>query len=394
MTLPHPAPGWRACARREWAWLRANPWDLALISWLPLAVGLLVLWIFSAGVARDLPIVVIDEDHSALSRQLLRSLDASPGLRIAAQADRWDEALPLLRQRLAYGVVQVPAGTAHLIQTGQSAAVNVWVNGQFQAHAGALGRDVRAVVGTLSAGIELAAREKRGAAPAVARAQMEPIRLRSATVFNEAGSYEGFLVLALLPAVAQVFMTLAAVSAVGRELKAGSVADWLASAGGRWPAALAGKLLPALLAFALLEALFVAGLAARGWPVLGSLPMLGAGLAALLLAQIGLGLLLVGVTLNFRNALSGAAFLTAPAFAFCGQGFPLQAMPTLARGWAEALPLTHYLQLQTRHWLAGAPAAYGWGELAALALIAAVAGGLGAWRLAQRAADPAAWGRS
>ncbi|MDC6167607.1 ABC transporter permease, partial [Paucibacter sp. XJ19-41] len=79
--------GWRsAWAKvwaREWAQLRASPLDLAMLSWVPLLLGLLMLWTFSAGLASRLPVAVLDQDHSAASRQLQRLLDAAPGLRLA-----------------------------------------------------------------------------------------------------------------------------------------------------------------------------------------------------------------------------------------------------------------------------------------------------------------------
>jgi ABC-2 type transport system permease protein len=393
-----PAGWWAACravAGREAAFLWRSPWDLAMLSWLPLGVCALVAWIFAAGIARDLPIVLVDADHSALSRSLGRMLDASPGLAVAAQTDRWDEAVVLLRERQAYGVVWIPAHLQRDLLGGRAATVQWFVNGQFQAHAGGMTRDVRTVVATMSAGIELAAREKRGAAPVQARVQFEPIRLKLSTLFNENANYESFLTLALLPSILQIFIALAAVTAVGRELKAGSVPAWLGAAGGRWGAALAGKLLWPALAFGVQAALFVAVFAGwRGWAVQGSGLAIALGLAGLIGAYLALGLLLIALTLTLRNAISFAAFLTAPAFAFCGQGFPLLAMPPLARAWAQALPLTHYLQIQSRHWTAGAPAFYSTTELLILCGFTLGAGGLALLLLRRRAAQPSAWGRS
>jgi len=99
------------------------------------------------------------------------------------------------------------------------------------------------------------------------------------------------------------------------------------------------------------------------------------------------------VTLNLRDALSLCAFYTAPAFAFAGQSYPVQDMPWLARVWAEGLPLTHYLQLQTRHWMEGAPWQYGVQQLLVLALFTLVFGTLSLGLLKLRAPSPTAWGR-
>ncbi|MEK8047339.1 ABC transporter permease [Ideonella margarita] len=389
------AAGWRAALARESRWLRASPWDMAMLTLIPWAVCALVVWIFSVGVPRDLPIVVIDQDQSALSRQMDRFLQASPGISVVAHAASWEEALSLLRQRQAFGVVIFPAQLQTQVLGGRAATVQWFYNGQFQSHVGGLSRDVRAVVSTLSVGIELSAREKRGAAPVLAKAQFEPIRMKLVTLFNESASYEFFLTLALLPAVMQIFITLAAVTAIGRELKAGSVPEWLATAGGRWHVALATKLAWPALAFGVMALAFVLVMAGvRGWAITDAPFMVLVGLGLLVAAQLALGVFLIGVTLALRNGLSAAGFITAPAFAFAGQGFPLQSMPVLARAWAEVLPLTHYLQLQSRHWVAGAPARYGVPDLLTLAAMTLGFGLLGAWLLRRRALAPSAWGRS
>ncbi|MEG3002946.1 MAG: ABC transporter permease, partial [Comamonas sp.] len=64
---------------------------------------------------------------------------------------------------------------------------------------------------------------------------------------------------------------------------------------------------------------------------------------------------LSGITLSLRMALSGTGLLSAPAFAFSGVGFPLLAMTDSARGWALAMPYTHYARLQIEQWQMGAP---------------------------------------
>ncbi len=387
--------GWRSVIRREWHRLRRDPRDLGMLTWIPLVTCLFIWWIFSTGVARDLPVVVMDQDQSSLSRSLLRFVDASPGVRVAATAKNEAEAMALMRERKVYGLLIVPADFQKNLQAGRSATVSWFYNGQYSVHAGTLTREIRTVVSTLSAGIEITARTKRGASPAQAAEQFEPIRLRLNTLFNENTNYESFLVLALIPAVLQIFAALAPVTAVGHELRAGSVPQWLQSAGGRWPVAVGGKLVIPAAAFALHASLFLVFMGAvRGWTIEGSGTMIVIGLLLMIAAYLGLGLLMIAVALGLRNALSVAAFVTAPAFAFSGQGFPLDAMPPLARAWAEVLPLTHYLQLQGQHSLAGAPWRYGVVHALVLLGFALVCGGTGLWLLQRRAPRPTAWGRT
>ncbi|SDM40332.1 ABC-2 type transport system permease protein [Janthinobacterium sp. OK676] len=380
---------------REWRRLRGDFWDFGMLSWIPVVLCGMLWLVFSAGIARDLPIVVIDNDNSTLSRQLTRWLDASPGVQVAAKVASSDEALHRLRERTAFGYLLIPDDFEQKLLGGRQATVQWLYNAQFSSHAGALLRDVRTVSTTLSAGIEMTARAKKGVSGVQAAAQFEPIRTTLNSLYNENISYEAFLTLALMPAMLQIFIVVAVVTSIGRELRDGTVPQWLAMARGSWLRAIGAKLLFPLIAYCALALLYLLFFSlARDWAVAGSLPALLLSMLLLVLAYCGLATLLIGATLSLRLALSGAAFITAPAFAFAGQAFPLMAMPAPARAWAEALPLTHYLQLQTKYWLAGAPWRYGVQEMLILAGIAIGCGAVGVFLLARRANAPAAWGRA
>ena len=384
-----------AALAREWARLRADFWDFGMLSWIPVLLCALLWWTFSAGIARDLPIAVIDNDHSSLSRQLTRWLDASPGVRVAARVGASDEALQLLRERSAFGYLVIPFDFEKELLSGRQATLQWLYNAQFSSHAGSLLRDVRTVSTTLSAGVEMTARGKKGVSSVQAAAQFEPIRTQLNSLNNENISYEAFLTLALMPSMLQIFIVIAVVTTVGRELRDGTVPQWLASANGSWLRAVGAKLLFPLVAYTLLALLYLLFFSqVRGWAVAGSLPGLLLGMLLLVLAYCGLGLLLIAATLSLRLSLSGTAFITAPAFAYAGQAFPLMAMPPAARAWAQALPLTHYLEVQTGYWLAGAPWRYGAAQLLILGGFAVGCGALGVLLLARRANAPAAWGRT
>lgn len=376
-----------AAWRRECGLLRARPLDLAMLTIVPLAAALLVWSLFWAGLPRALPIAVLDGDHSALTRQVLRLLQASPGLRVAAQPADAAEAASLLRRGAVYAVLELPAGLSRDVKQGRAGRAALLHNAQFATHSGIVQRDVRSVLGTLSAGIELQAREKRGEPALGARAGLEPLRTALVSLHNESLDYEPFLGAALVPTVLHVFAMVAGAWALGRELRDGTLpALWQAAphAG----AALAAKLLLPWGALVAIDALVFA--ARGGGATLGAV----IGLHALMLAlYVALGALVALAARSLRTALSAAGFVTAPAFAYAGVGFPLLAMPALGHAWSQALPLTHVLAAQSTLLQTGAPARsvlpLGVGLAAVTVLLAAAAAVL----LPRRAADPSAWGR-
>jgi ABC-2 type transport system permease protein len=373
-----------ASLRREARLLRARPWDAAMLTWVPLLAMALLCWIFAAGQPYRLPIAVWDEDHSALSRQLVRMLEATPGLALRVQAVNRAEAAGALQRMAVYGVVHIPPGMARDVKQGRGASVTLLHNAQLATASSLLQRDLRQVVGTLSAGIEMQAAARRGTPAQALQARMEPVKTQLVALFNVSTNYEQFLAAALVPALVHILAMTAGAWSVGRELRDRTVADWLGARASpaQVLAALLGKLAVAfvpLWACAMACLLYLAQL--RGWAVAGSMAWIGTGLAALVAVSLAAGAALAGVTLSLRTALSGAGLLSAPAFAFSGVAYPLLAMGEGARTWALAMPYTHYARLQLEQWQMGAPVAHslsvaGGLLLATLALLLAATAGL------------------
>lgn len=384
-----------ASMQREWCRLRASRWDWAMVSWVPLLTMALMCWIFAAGQPYRLPIAVWNQDHSSLSRQLVRMLQASPGLDVVQVVLNEAEAADALHRMQVYGVVSIPPELARDVKRGGSATVTLLHNAQLATTSSLLQRDVQQVVGTLSAGVEMQARAKRGDPQQVLQVRMEPVRTQLVALFNVSTNYEQFLAATLIPALVHILAMTLGAWGVGRELRDRSLGRWLQTSGdaGGTLAALLGKLIiPAALLWAsgMLSLLYLA--VQRGWQVAGSMVWIGVGLWALVLVSVAAGALLAAVTMSLRTALSGAGLLSAPAFAFSGVGFPLLAMGESARSWALAMPYTHYARLQMEQWQMGAPIAQSVPVVGGLLLAAAMLFVLATMGLQRARQLPERWG--
>ena len=386
---------WHASMVREWQRLRASRWDMAMVSWVPLLSMALMCWIFASGQPYKLPVAVWNEDHSSLSRQLVRMLQAAPGLHVQQQVLNQAEAADAMERMHVYGVVHIPPRWSEQIKQGGSGTVTLLHNAQLATVSSLIQRDVQQVVGTLSAGIEMQARTKRGEPHQVVQVRMEPISTKLVALFNVSTNYEQFLAAALIPALVHILSMTAGVWAVGRELRDRTLDLWLADCRGWVDAmsALCGKLaLPALTLWCsgMLCLLYLA--VAKGWAVAGSMLWIALGLAALVAVSIAAGAMLAALSMSLRMALSGAGLLSAPAFAFSGVGFPLLAMSPTAQNWANAMPYTYYAKLQLAQWQMGAPVAYSAQIVSGLALAACVLLCVGGWGLVRALRRPARWG--
>ncbi|KAK0330202.1 hypothetical protein LTR94_033770, partial [Friedmanniomyces endolithicus] len=125
-----------AGARREIAFLRGSFWDLFLVVWLPLALLALVAVQMSAGVMRDLPVAVVDADGGSVARDLVRRLDASPGLHVAARPKDMAEAESVVRSNRAYAIVMLPQGLERAVLRGEAGRVLVFYNASYSTPSG------------------------------------------------------------------------------------------------------------------------------------------------------------------------------------------------------------------------------------------------------------------
>lgn len=82
---------------------------LIFILFVPLMYPLLYSYIYTNEVVRDVPVVVVDENNSSLSREIVRKMDASPDVKIIAWCNNMDEAQEFVKRQNAYGIVRIPS---------------------------------------------------------------------------------------------------------------------------------------------------------------------------------------------------------------------------------------------------------------------------------------------
>jgi ABC-2 type transport system permease protein len=384
----------RAVLRRELRRIATRPREPLLLVVLP-ALALAFTWaIFSAGLPRELPVAVVDQDHSRLSRQLTRMIDTTPTIRVSERPADPKAAEELILSGRVYAYVLLPQGLERGVKRGQAEPVVAYTNAQLLVPASLVRRDLQAATSTLSAGIKLRRLRAAGATGASAAVRVEPVRADIHALFNPQLNYVSYLFVALFPTLLHVFVLLAAVNSVGSELREGTAGEWLATAGGSVPRAIAGKLLPSTLAFlALASAAMIALFGVIAVPMRGSLGLLLLGTVLFVLAYQAVGVSIVALSANLRLATSVAAFLASPAFAYAGITFPTMGMLAFARVWGALLPLTHYLKLLVDQSMKGAPPSVSAPPLIALLAFVVVAPALTWARLRRVLGDPRFWGK-
>ncbi|MDX7760164.1 ABC transporter permease [Aeromonas hydrophila] len=349
---------------REWRLLWQDPFGRALASWLPLLLMGILCWVFSAGLARDLKIGLVDLDQSLLSRELAFSLDASAGLKVAQQFDSIEAGASALRGGDIYALVVLPSHLERDARQGPQPQVTVFNNGQFILIAKLINSALAQVVGTLNGQVGVLSAMAGGKALPGALGQAVPITSQVTALYNINSSYAQFLLSALLPAVWQILVVLYGINALARTDRLGL--DWTTK--GVW-FGLWRTLLPHVLigwGWGLGWSLLL--FKGFGYPMQGSWLVLTAGLGLASAACVSMGAFFYGIIRDPARALSLAGAYTAPGFAFMGVTFPVSAMGDFAQFWRSLLPISHYVELQIGQTNYGQPLAAALPQFGALLL--------------------------
>lgn len=325
---------------------------------LPLISFALFWALFEAGVPRDLPIAIYDQDRSATSRQLKRMIETTPTLQVKFQVNSLEEGKRLMLRDECKALVVFPKNMEKDLLSGLSPSIIHFYNNEYLLSGSLISRDIDAVVTTFSKGANVSVRLKKGEMAAEAMNHIEPVQIISHTLFNPYLNYSYFLSGTLQPAILQIFIMVMTIFAVGSELKEGTATSLLEASSGSIVFALFGKLLPYTLIYTLLGLFMNLFLFSYiKVPVNGSMGLILISTIIFVLAYQSIGLFCVAITSNLRMSLSLAGFYSAPAFAFAGVTFPLIGMPAAAQAWGYLLPLTHYIKVFIDQSMKGAPIA-------------------------------------
>lgn len=96
------------------------------ILFVPLVYPLLYSYVYTNEVVREVPVAVVDDSRSSLSREFLRKVDASPDVRIHARCADMAEAQELLKRKEVYGILRIPSTFTRDLWQGEQTHVGLY----------------------------------------------------------------------------------------------------------------------------------------------------------------------------------------------------------------------------------------------------------------------------
>jgi ABC-2 type transport system permease protein len=310
----------------------------------------------------NVPTVLVDQDRSTASRDLVTRFVESGYFEVVGTGERADDVDRwLVRSEAQLGLV-IGQGFGSALASGRPAAVQLVVDGTDAATANvALG-----YASSLVAEVGEATLERRLAAlPRSARPGTTVLVPR--VFYNPDLKSRWFYVPAVLAMILMVMTLLLSAMGVVREKEIGTMEQIIVTPIRPWQL-LVGKLLPFALIgvfqMCLATAVTVFGF---GVPLRGSFPLLLGLTLLFILTNLGLGLLISTVVDNQQQAMMGAVFGgMVPMIYLSGLMFPIENMPRAIQLVTYLIPLRYYAEIIRGVFLRGSGLDVLWPEAAAL----------------------------
>ncbi|MCZ7652845.1 MAG: ABC transporter permease [Thermoanaerobaculia bacterium] len=353
----------RAALRRIGWMVRKELWQVfrdPRLARVVLAAPLLQLFVFGYAVStdvRDTPTIVLDQDRTAASRELVEALTASGYFAWTETAARDADLTRALDHGRAAVALAIPPGYASDLAAGR-ARVQLLFDGTNSNQATVAKGYAERILQELAL-----ARALAGAPPA--------LELRVRAWYNPDLSSRTYNVPAVIGLLLNLVCQLLTALAVVRERELGTLEQLAVSPLGPGELIL-GKTIPfALIALVDLALITAVALAWFRVPFIGSPLLLLAATLLFVACALGLGLLVSTVSATQQEAFLGSFLLFMPIVLLSGFMFPVSSMPELFQWLTLANPLRHYLAVVRGVFLEGIGFADALPQLGAMALLAA-----------------------
>ena len=330
---------------REFIRLKKRPAAWVLLLVIPIGIFFYLGAIYEEGSIENVPIAILDLDHSDLSRQVINNVEASPKLSIVKflnSNDNLDNVF--INHSDVKGFYVIPKNFQKNIFSGEQEKLLVYTNSSNIIYAGLIYKEAATFINTLSAGINLNTFKLNGIPHEKAMKMVMPIKVISKPLYNSYYNYLYYLIPGLTTVLLQMIVFLLAARSINSEYSNDTFNELLGLCKGSIFKIIFGKLCAyTLLGFIVAIFIFTVVHPLLGIPSSeGTLPFLWVVLV-FVLANAMLGIMISTIFKSEAIAMDVSFVYNSPAFVFSGFTFPIMAMPAFSSWYAQLIPYTHFL---------------------------------------------------
>ena len=333
----------------------------------PLLTAFFFTSLLDEGLPQNLPIGVVDQDKSATSRGLVRTLDAFQNSRVVAHYNTFNEARNAVQQSDIYAFLYIPEGTSEKLMAGRQPKISFYYTMTSMMGGSLSMKDLKTISSLGSAAVGQSLMTAKGLTAKQVQTLMQPIVVDTHQIANPEGSYNVYLSTALVPGIMMLFMMLLSAYSLGMELKFDTGKEWLARADGNIVVAIIGKFLIHALVFLAVVLLFQAYIyGVLHFPRMGNVAHIVLLCVLQVLASIGFGIFAFGLMPSLRMSMSICSLWAVLSISMAGSAFPIMGMDPPLQALSWLFPLRHYFMIYQITVFNGFPLIDTWFHLVAL----------------------------
>lgn len=343
-----------ALLKREFGRFFKNKTLLLAFFGAPVIYALVLGFLYKSGKVIEQPIIVVDQDNSPMSNQLIEMLDDNEKLQVVKvfpEKIGIDNAI--IKHKAVAAIIIPERFEADILQkkypelTNYISTVNL-VTANYTSTA------LQVTLGSFNAGVEIAALQKQGMSPAKAAQSYEPVKFNYIKLYNPTGNYLNYMWPAFLAVVLQQVILLAMAISFSAEMEERTFVPEFANKVPNSLVALLIKVIPFWLSAVVVVSLYYL------FHILFNAPLpthainyvVSTGLFVMACTFLG-----TFISLLVPNALKATQILmlmAAPSFMIGGYSWPSESMPIGIQYLANILPLTPFINAHKAMLIQGA----------------------------------------
>lgn len=314
---------------------------LIFILFVPLFYPLLYSYVYTNEVVRDVPVAVVNDCDNAMTRDMVRKIDASPDVEIIADCNDMEEALQLVKEQKAYGVIRIPESFSRDLYLGDQTHIGVYCDMSSLLYYKAILLTATNVSLELNKNIKVE-QHLAGTSERQDEVTKTPIEYDYVALYNPQSGFAAFLIPPVLMLIIQQTLFLGIGMSMGnsRERYCGSVIPF-----NRWyknPVNIvAGKGLPYFFLYLLLAIyMFIVVTNIFGLPGLGDYVTFLTFIVPYILSCIFMGMLLSAFVYRREDCIMLFVFMSVPMLFLSGLSYPRPSMPAFWKYVSYIFPST------------------------------------------------------
>jgi len=248
----------------EWRRVLAIPGAFIVLIMAPLIYGIYYPQPYLNQILRKMPIAVVDNDLSELSRNIVQTLDASGAVNVVVRAETLEEARAAFDRGVAFDVVEIPPGTERDVLKGLTVHLPIYADATYLFIFRSTANAIAVAINTLSSQLAAGGARTDGSLVKATLAASSPAEILMQPIFNPVGGYASYVVPAAFVLILQQTLLMGSALLTGVALTQ-SAGNAFTSVLGRGIAHLTIYLPSAALYFVVLPRVY--GFSALGQPV-------------------------------------------------------------------------------------------------------------------------------